>query len=76
MSFDDPDRNDSLYDYYVGMVLEKKIFGKDTICYEITYKTLADRENKIFCEGIGYIRDQYVHNRTPHEADYQLVGIP
>ena len=76
LSFANPDRDDGLYDYHVGVVLEQEIFGKSTTCYEIIYKTLADRENKIFCEGLGYIRDQYVHNGTPNEADYQLVGIP
>lgn len=76
LSFDNLERNDGYYDYYVGAVSEQEIFGKSTTCYEITYKTLADEENKVFCEGMGYIRDQYVHNGTTNEADYRLVGIP
>jgi hypothetical protein len=76
LSYDAPERDDGFYDYYVTYVLEQVLFGKNTTCYEITYRTMADVENKIFCEGVGYVRDRYKHSGTPNEADYHLIDIP
>jgi len=71
----EPKRADQMYRW---LVLERTGLtvpaGKFPNCYEMTYRTLPDDEERWVCEGAGLAMDDYEHHGTTLEYRIELVS--
>lgn len=68
-------RDDGYYGWEIEQKMPMNILGKNyENCYRIAYKTLSDTSYKIFCYGIGFVEEGYIHNGTAMEYKYELVS--
>jgi hypothetical protein len=71
----EPKRADQMYRWVVmertGITVSA---GKFPNCYEMTYRTLPDDEEKWVCEGAGLAKDDYEHHGTTRKYRIEVVS--
>jgi len=68
-----PKREDKFYQWNVDAKVDVTVpAGSFHDCYELSFKTLPDDEERWVCAGVGLVADEYTHHGTANHYRIEL----